>query len=169
MSSSDIIGYYLVHPETFLRVVFRTLTDAATLHAYWQEFVGQLGWGEILIGSTVCAAFTIEFVAIVIVSGSAASLRCLSKSHLALACAGGAAMLLLFLVALSAWTLHPATIVQGIQGRYFYPIAFLFAFACWTGKLSKIGAVLSSAILVLMAASSVELVVPRLLVRYYSH
>jgi uncharacterized membrane protein len=169
MSSSDVIRYYLVHPGAFLSVVFRTLTDAPTLRECWRMFIAQLGWGEIAIGSAVCLIFTAEFVAIVIASSSLASLRCLTKSHLALACAGGAAMLLLLVVALSAWTVHPATIINGLQGRYFYPIAFLLVFACRAGKPSRVGAKLSFAILIVMAASSVEFVVPNMLARYYSH
>jgi hypothetical protein len=50
ISSSEIIRYYEFHPVTFLDVVFRTLTDAATLQGYWLMFVGVLGWMDTPLG-----------------------------------------------------------------------------------------------------------------------
>lgn len=168
-SSHTIVMYYVVHPGTFLTVIARTLMDAQTVDGYWQMFVGVLGCLDTPIGSAAYAAFAMELAAVVIVSSSATSLRCLNKGHLALACGATISLLLLFLVALSAWTIHPAALVQGIQGRYFYPIVLLFLFAFWTGKLSRAATSLSFAILALIAISSVAFVIPRLLDRYYTH
>jgi uncharacterized membrane protein len=169
MSSADIVKYYLTHPGAFSGVVLRTLTDGDILNGYWRMFVGILGWLDTPIGSVAYVVFAIELVAIVVASSSVTSLQSLNSGHLALACAASAAMALLLLVALSAWTIHPATVIRGIQGRYFYPIAVLFLFSGWASLRSRTGVVLSWGILVIMALSSVELAAPRLVGRYYSH
>lgn len=168
-SSSDIIRYYLIHPVTFLGVVFRTLTDATILRGYWEMFVGVLGWMDIPLGSAAYVSFAVELMAVVIVSTPASSLRYLNRGHLTVAGAGIATLLLLFLVALSAWTEHPATVVRGIQGRYLYPIVILLLFACWTGRPCTKRLAASVTILIFMAVSSVDFTVPRLIHRYYAH
>ena len=168
-SSSEIIKYYVTHPHAYFGAVFRTLTDPSTVRGYWQMFVGVLGWLDTPIGFFAYLAFAIELLAILMVSNSAVSFRSLTYAHLALVCAAAAALLLLFLVGLSAWTPFPATLIEGIQGRYFYPVALLFLFACSTGHRSGMWITLSFALLALTAASSLELAVPRLLARYYTH
>ena len=169
ISPSEIIRYYVTHPLAYFAVVFRTLTDASTIRSYWQMFVGILGQFDTPIGFFAYVAFAIELLAILIVSNSVASFRSLNYGHLALACSAAATLVLLLLAALAAMTPHPATLIQGIQGRYFYPIALLFLFTCSTGHRSGRWITLSFALLALTAASSVELAVPRLLARYYTH
>jgi len=168
-SSSDIIKYYLARPSTFLRVVFATFTDSDTLHFCWNSFVGILGWLDTPIGSTAYVVLALELVATAAVSNSIGGLRSFNTSHLALVGAAGTAMLLLLLVALSAWTIHPATLVDGIQGRYLYPIAILLLFAFWTSTPPNARMSLSWAILIIMAISSVGFAVPRLIDRYAAH
>jgi uncharacterized membrane protein len=168
-SAADIVRFYVVHPGAFLGVIFRTLTKGSVLRGYWQMFVGVLGWLDTPIGVIAYVVFAIELTAIFVVSISIGSLRSLNTGHLALACTTGAATLLLFLVALSAWTIHPATVIEGVQGRYFYPIAILFVYSFWSNTSSRTGITLSFAILIVMVVSSAEFGVPRLLYRYYAN
>ena len=168
-SSTDIIKYYVLHPVHFAAVVLRTLTDAQMLRGYWEMFVGVLGYLDTPLGSAAYTILAIEFLAIAISSNSVLSLRFSNKGHLTLAFAAGASLLLLFLVALSAWTIHPATEVQGIQGRYLYPIAILFLFAGQRGKPTEVSITVTLAVLILTAVSSVEFTIPRLIGRYYAN
>lgn len=168
-STPDILRYYGMHPGTFLAVVVRTLTEDGVIRSYWRMFVGSLGSLDTPVASAAYIVFAFELLAIALVSTSAASLRSLNTANLVLACAAVASTLLLFLVALSAWTAHPATFIERMSGRYFYPGAFLFLFASTPPALSRTGVALSYALLILMGISSVEFAVPALVDRYYTH
>lgn len=167
--SSSIISYYVIHPNEFLSVIVRTFTESGILMLWWRMFVGVLGWVDTPISPAAYIVFSIELVAIAVVSNPPGALKSLKAFHFALFCASVCSALLLFLVALSAWTGHPATFIERMQGRYLYPSAFLLAFSTWTGTLSRARATLSFAILVLMGLSSLESAIPSLLDRYYVH
>ena len=166
-SSSDIVKYYLVHPEKLLGVLIRTFGDGDLMRGWWEMFVGNLGWLDIPLGTPAYVLFAVELAGIVVVSFPTKSIAELNFGNAALALVAAGAFFMLLLVSLSAWTPHPATILYWIEGRYFYPIAILFMFSIWSGSLPKERSVPAFAILTLIAVSSLEIVIPKLVSRYY--
>lgn len=128
-------------------------SDALTVRGHWQMFIGVLGWLDTPLTPLAYLALTIELVAILALSTSGVHLRSLSSGHFSLAFTAGAVPL--------------ASLIWTIQIRDILPIIFLVLFGCWTGYRSRRDLLLSYAMLILTAASSVRFAVPVLLARYY--
>ena len=131
----------------------RFFSDAPTARGYWQMFIGVLGWLDTPMSTLAYFVLTIELLAILVVSNYGVHFRSLNAGRLALVCTAGAVLL--------------ARLIGSIQTRDFYPIMLLVLFGCWTGYRARRQMALSYAILILMAVSSVQFSIPRLLARYF--
>jgi len=123
------ISFYLAHPITGVQVLFSTLTNLAILKSYATSFIGVLGW---LDASLPKAQYSLLGALLVFLVALCFSWRPqgLSKHHqsvlvLCAACSMG----IVFAALLIQWTPHPATVILGVQGRYFFVPALLIAVA----------------------------------------
>lgn len=127
--TAELLLHYAAHPLAFLRVVASSLHDSELSRFYEQSFVGILGWLDtrlpgwsypLLWGAlAVCATATLVT--------SLPRQEFLARTLLLVAGFGSAA--LVFLALLVTWTVHPATTVAGVQGRYFIVPALMAAYA----------------------------------------
>ena len=129
LSPIQAISFYLTHPITGVQVLFSTLTNLAILKSYATSFIGVLGW---LDASLPKAQYGLLGALLVFLVALCFSWRPqgLSKHHqsvlvLCAACSMG----IVFAALLIQWTPHPATVILGVQGRYFFVPALLICVA----------------------------------------
>jgi len=170
------ISFYLTHPITGVQVLFSTLTNLAILKSYATSFIGVLGW---LDASLPKAQYGLLGALLVFLVALCFSWRPqgLSKHHqsvlvLCALCSIG----IVFAALLIQWTPHPATVILGVQGRYFFVPALLIAVAftrpfvrllthstaepSWTQKISLV-------VLILLSGTALYCTSHLLLGRYY--
>jgi len=128
-SSADIVSYYFTHPLHLIKVFISTLTDAELLRGLFSSFFGLLGWLDtpftgreyIYLLGLISSLF---FVSLKPPNGLQAKLT----SSLLIG-VSAAAIAIVFFAMLVTWTPHPATLIEGIQGRYFIIPAIIVAYA----------------------------------------
>jgi len=123
------ISFYLAHPITGVQVLFSTLTNLAILKSYATSFIGVLGW---LDASLPKAQYGLLGALLVFLVALCFSWRPqgLSKHHqVVLVLCAVCSMGIVFAALLIQWTPHPATVILGVQGRYFFVPALLIGIA----------------------------------------
>jgi uncharacterized membrane protein len=123
------ISFYLAHPITGVQVLFSTLTNLAILKSYATSFIGVLGW---LDASLPKAQYGLLGALLVFLVALCFSWRPqgLSKHHqVVLVLCAVCSMGIVFAALLIQWTPHPATVILGVQGRYFFVPALLICVA----------------------------------------
>jgi uncharacterized membrane protein len=118
-SSSQLLTHYAMHPQAFFNMVRATVSNPEVANFYQQSFIGILGWLDtalpsifyplLWLGLGVCALVSVSLPA----STGDWTARCL------LLVTAMASIGLIFLSQLVTWTAHPATLIEGVQGRYF--------------------------------------------------
>ena len=124
-----VVEHYLRNPLDFAVVLARTLGDEHTFEFYLRSFVGILGWLDTALPDWlyVGTAYALGAAALLSLSARSLSRDWVARAVLLVLALG--ASLLVFLALLINWTPHPATLIAGVQGRYFLVPALLFAFA----------------------------------------
>lgn len=130
ISSLEALQYYVIHPLNFIEVLFNTVTNTEMMNFYLQSFIGRLGWLDTNLTLWHYTAFCACLVLFVLMNAFAA----FNKENTAIARSSLLSVALLSVLAiftalLISWTPHPATIVHGIQGRYFIVPFLLLAYA----------------------------------------
>ncbi|MBS7777104.1 DUF2142 domain-containing protein [Acidovorax sp. CCYZU-2555] len=128
ISSLETLEYYLIHPMNFMEVLFSTVTNKDMMDFYLQSFIGKLGWLDTSLPLWQYAAFSACLVLFVLLNIFATA----QNNSIARSSLFGTALLsvlAIFTALLISWTPHPATIVHGIQGRYFIVPSLLLAYA----------------------------------------
>jgi uncharacterized membrane protein len=163
-TSLKIAEYYFVQPNKFFVVLTNTfkLPDLAISYVYYLISITPLRNGTyhlLAAGLLVLGACTL----------SVKSIRLNSKVHAIFTLSAFASVLSIFFLLLVTWTPHPAPIIWGVQGRYFWVPAILFSYAlsgsvAWKkemfGKL--IGAIVAVFVLISLYAE-----MQALIARYY--
>ena len=128
-TSAGLLLAYLANPLAFVKIVFSTLSDPVQSAFLQHSFIGILGWLDapldahfypvLWAGLGICAMSSCTFAGLGEYWGARA----------ALAICAVAAIGLTFLALLVTFTPHPATLVQGVQGRYFLVPSIMLAYA----------------------------------------
>lgn len=168
MGTGQVVAYYLGAPLQLVRVLAHTITDGNMLNSYVASFLGVF-FDQPLTHRTY--AWLAGLVALVILPCLASPRRVLQAAlaRSALVLTGVAGTLLAFLAMLLTWTPHPATLVQGVQGRYLLVPAMLLllALCSWEPAVQPWRQRLRWALLYVLGAVSMVVSVHRLLYAYY--
>lgn len=117
-SKSVIILHYLSHPGDFLRVMSSTLTNDDTLTFYIRSFFGILGRLNASFQPPIYNYLIFATLLFFLLSLPLPQRKYLAPGLL-LICIGGSSIILVFVSLLVSWTPYPASVVEGVQGRYF--------------------------------------------------
>lgn len=128
-TTTELLWRYLMYPGTYFKVVYASLTDPELFTFYQQSFIGILGWLDTRLPGYFYPALWSGLGLCALVSVSVTTLREDWHARLLLAGAALASFGLIFLALLVTWTPHPATVVQGVQGRYFVVPMLLLGYA----------------------------------------
>ncbi|MDN7509523.1 DUF2142 domain-containing protein [Burkholderia multivorans] len=122
------LAYLVGNPVDIVRIAGATMREH--LSFYWQSFVGILGWLNVHLGRGyyVATGWMLGLAAAGAAITPSGAIRSASDRSLllvaVLACAG-----MIFGSLYLTWTPLRAPIVEGVQGRYFVPLAPLFVMA----------------------------------------
>jgi len=146
-----VVEHYLRDPLDFAVILARTLGDERTFEFYLHSFVGILGWLDTVLPAWlyIGTAYALGAAALLSVSARSLSRDRVARAVLLVLAAG--ASLLVFLAMLLSWTPHPATLIAGVQGRYFLVPALLVAYAL-SGHDDTLGGMRRVPIVVLLTA-----------------
>jgi hypothetical protein len=181
LTPMQAIAFYLTHPITGVEVLFSTLTNLAILKSYATSFIGVLGWLDASLPKVQYGLLG-ALLALLLVLCFSWRPQGINKhcQRVLVLCAIGS-MGVVFAALLIQWTTHPATVILGVQGRYFFVPALLICVAftrpfispsshpfllhaklvqSWTQKTSL-------AVLVLLACAALYCTSALLLGRYY--
>jgi len=149
-TSAGLLIYYAAHPLAFLEIAAATVADPVQSTFLQQSFIGILGWLDAPLHQRFYPALWMGLVLCAWASMSFASLREMREARIVLIASALAGVGLIFLALLVTFTPHPATLVQGIQGRYFLVPALILAYG-----LSNHRNTLAAGPIVLLSAFSV--------------
>lgn len=163
----DQLKYYLESPAMLLEVLRATLVDPGRQFAYLSSFVGEffnlpLRRNEVFFLAALLGAVVVASPALL----GEWQRQVLSRGVLIITAVSGA--ILAFLAMLLTWTPHPATVVEGVQGRYFLIpcMLLLLAFCSWEAPRNVQRHVVN-VLLFTLFSSSLILSITRMLQGFY--
>lgn len=168
-TTGELLMVYLTDPAAFFRMLFNTLNTPAVITFYQQSFIGILGWLDTALPSYAYALLWMGLAFSAVVSGSVETWRQDWSVRLVLLGLALASVCLIFLALLVAWTPDPATIVLGVQGRYFTvpAIAIAYALSGFHVQQSGPGIWISRFSQIVFSCCSLVVLVSTLLDRYH--
>ena len=169
LKGAGLIAYYATHPLDLFQVFFNTFTSIGTLKSYATAFIGVLGWLDASLPKVQYAILgaLLGLLAFASFSWRPRTITPSVQATFGICALGSVAII--FLSLLVQWTPHPATIILGVQGRYFFGPALLLSIA-FTNPISANNSsrqFLSSTVFVALASCSLIFTSGLLLQRYY--
>lgn len=136
-SKGAIVMYYVLSPANFVHVLSNTLGSAGITDFYYQSFIGKLGWLDTPLRHYQYSTLFSLLVLLGLFAINTTFLRRHWQLSLFLLGNGVLSVLLIFFALLTTWTPHPASVIEGVQGRYFLLPALVLAFALGPGGTSS--------------------------------
>ena len=167
LSTVEIVVFYIKNPIQLLQVLGATFTDTKLLYSYCKMFAGVLGWLDAPINGTSRDIILILLglgMAFTVSKGPFVSNRYGAVSLLVLTLIS---TFLMFLILLASWTQHPASVIEGVQGRYFTPVMIFLVYSLFGTRVHPYQKIAGSIILWLLLLVSSVATVHTLLFRYY--
>lgn len=134
-TTASIIVFYLKHPFAFFDVLCATLPAYGV--SYINSFFGALGWLDAPLQAEAYKRLYVLTGCAFLVS---VSFKCWSQEWpergFLVVCAI-VSSLLVFFALLITWSVHPAKIIEGVQGRYFLIPMLMLAYAFDRGSALK--------------------------------
>lgn len=162
--------YFLTHPIALYHMISATLTDPGHLDFYYTTFIGNLGWLDTPLPSSLYFCVSVAVILSIVLStslGPTAEQRIAAATLLVISLS---AVFLVFLALLVQWTSEHATTIDGVQGRYFTIPCLCLVYALTMSAPAKapIRFALSHGILLIMLFSSGYTTTKTLLLRYHT-
>jgi uncharacterized membrane protein len=118
--AADQLLFIVRHPAQFVGITYRTFAHG--FHVYVAHFIGTLGWLDTPLPASVVYGYAALLVGLTLVDGSdGARISLVQRAVLGLV-----AVSMILGVAVSqwvVWTPTGSTLIEGMQGRYFIPVA----------------------------------------------
>jgi uncharacterized membrane protein len=128
-TTAELLMHYASHPFAFFSVVFNSVTTKDSFTFYQESFIGILGWLDTRLPNYFYPTLWTGLALCGLASVSISTLRQDLGARLLLVAVALASTGLIFLALLVTWTPHPASVVQGVQGRYFVVPMILLGYA----------------------------------------
>lgn len=167
-SSIELMFFYISHPIATLKVLLNTITDVEKFRFYIHSFFGILGWLDHSLPRIYLTIAAVATTAIFILSCQLKTLRTHIFPRALLTFISFSSFILIFLLLLITWNPHPATIIEGVQGRYFLIPTLIIAYAISGNNLAESASkknVVQSAFFLIVAIST--LVTPKTILERY--
>lgn len=169
-SAAEVLGFYLAHPGRLVAVLGNTLGDPGITSFYLSSFIGRMGWLDAPLGlADLQRLGTLLAGLLLLALPWRRSFAALGAARGLLLGCGLLAAFLVMLALLVSWTPHPATVVEGVQGRYFFvPLLLLLAGLAPSGEaLGRMGRGLATALLLVLLGYGLHASASVLLQRYW--
>ena len=168
VSTSQIALHYLTHPSGFFEVLANTVSHSDLRQFYVNSFFGILGWLDTNIGIKNIGILFKASLLILISTISIKRIRMEFFPRLVLLGVAMTSVLLTFFLLLVTWNKHPASVIDGVQGRYLIAPFIILGYAL-TERYSfnsRIQKIISVGCLLIVIGVSV-VVTPAVLVERY--
>jgi len=119
----------MMDPNAFFVVLWKTLNSNENLQFFWKSFIGILGWLELPLPEWTYSVISVSGSALLILGLFATQKYAIREARLALTIMALTSVLLVFFALLVTWTPHPADMIKGVQGRYFFVPSLMLAYA----------------------------------------
>ncbi len=162
----ELAFYFLCSPLELVRVLYASLGEIPN---YTRSFIGVLGWLDASLPDSAYPTLGLLLGISAVFSLGGKSPRQGWGPRALLAGSAFAMCVMVILLMLVTWTPHPATCVQGVQGRYFLiasiPIAYALAgdVNTFAGRRGIVAAVIAGS----LCLCSLRIVLTQLIFRYY--
>jgi uncharacterized membrane protein len=166
-STRQVLGFYALRPQEFLRLVWVSCTDATLGPQYAKSFVGILGWLDTELAQYWYPVLWAALGAFAVLSLALARPRVAGSTRLVLAGLSIASAALVFFALLVTWSPHPAKLIEGVQGRYFIVPALGLAYAAARPAGAPRPPRWPWALLAVYAAAALYALIGALLARYH--
>lgn len=162
-TTTQLLMQYAADPWAYFKIVAASVGDAELFSFYQQSFIGILGWLDTPLADYFYPVLWTGLALCALASVSISTLQKDWSARLLLVAIAIASIGLIFLAMLVTWTPHPASVVKGVQGRYFVVPAILLGYAAsgsatrqlpvrqWIGGLAVAGFALTSLTALTMA------------------
>lgn len=117
-TSSELLLHYARNPGEFFRIVWTTLSDPALFTFYQRSFIGILGWLDTALPPVAYPILWTGLAVSALISVSPLGDKYAWGGRVLLIGSAIVSVGLIFVSQLVTWTPHPATVIQGVQGRY---------------------------------------------------
>lgn len=128
-TSSELLLAYMVQPQAFLHLMWRTLQNYDLQRFYFQSFIGILGWLDTPLRKTDYAMLGTGLALAAGASLSWQRWRTDLASRAVLLFIAFTSIVMVFLALALTWTPYPAQTIEGVQGRYFTIPALFVGYA----------------------------------------
>lgn len=128
-TTTQLLMQYATDPLAYFKIVLASLSDSELFTFYQQSFIGILGWLDTPLAGYFYPALWTGLAVCAAASVSVSTLQKDWSARLLLGAIAVASIGMVFLAMLATWTPHPATVVKGVQGRYFVVPAILLGYA----------------------------------------
>lgn len=112
--------FILQQPGTYLEILLQSMT--LNLLLLPREFVGVFGWGKLPVSNQVFFPYLITLL----MGGAVGKLGLNAWNRVILIAAFAFFTIAMFTIEYIIWTLPGSSTIEGMQGRYFIPVALLF-------------------------------------------
>ena len=168
LPTASLVTYYLGHPTALARVLATTLSNTELQQFYQRSFIGMLGWLDAPFAASTYTTCWLLLLLVLPFSVTPGAIRQqpMASGFLLLVALG--AVFLVFFALLITWNVHPAQVIQGVQGRYFFVPALILAYAlgsndghAQTGLMRGVGLVLVATLFLYGVSQTVRVLVSR--------
>ena len=170
VSTGAIVGYYVKNPWRYFQVLIATLSFPELFRFYRDSFIGVLGWLDVPFRDSMYSFLGWLLSAIALLSISLRNFISNLKPRILLLVCAFLSALMIFFALLVSWNPHPAVIIEGIQGRYFWIPVVMLAYAL-SGELSIYegwNRKVALALLVILCLVSISETTRNVINRYYT-
>jgi uncharacterized membrane protein len=169
-SSGEIVLHYVQNPMALLEVISATLTNGDRMRGFFSSFFGLLGWLDTPFKGREYIYLLAIVVAVFVLSVNFKGAWQAWRRTVLLLIVALAAIGIVFFAMLVTWTPHPASLIDGVQGRYFLIPAVIISYALTTNiePQSRVRLGLLWGLVILLGLYSVLSTEQLLFDRYYA-
>lgn len=157
------LAYIVQNPWRYLETCWLTLRGDGWL--YWRMFIGVLGWLDTVLPTPVYASYLFVLVAIAVIDNREVVLLS-PVNRAAIWSVFGASVLVVMTTLYISWNALAFPVVQGVQGRYFIPVAPLLFLPLYSQKI-RVRTFDAISVVVASYTTVILLVTTHVLVRRY--
>jgi uncharacterized membrane protein len=127
------VRFILSHPERFALILFNDFN--VNVKGYLEQFIGVLGWLDTQLPGILHSSYTFVLLFIALID-SHPNVIILLKDKLKVFAVLSSSIFLLYLLIYLSWNPVGQEVVEGVQGRYFIPLAPLLLLLFYNRKIS---------------------------------
>jgi uncharacterized membrane protein len=127
--TGEVAYSYVKNPLRFFNVFYATLSDDTLIKFYKESFLGVLGWLDTRFNEPIYDKLLTCVSLVGLLSISVKNLKIEWLPRLSIFICAMASVLFIFFALLITWNKHPASLIQGVQGRYFLVPMIMTAYA----------------------------------------